>query len=497
MTKSSSTNAVLKPRDISVKYTKLLIDGQWKNAVSGRTFTTIHPATGEAIAEIAEADKADVDLAVRAARKAFEEGPWKKMGAKTRAALLHKIADAIEKNAEELARLETLDTGKPISQSRAVDVPMAVQCFRYYAGWTDKILGETIPVEGNYFNYTLREPVGVVGQIIPWNFPLMLASWKTAPALACGNTIVLKPAEQTPLTALYLGALCMEAGLPQGVIKVAPGFGPTAGAALSGHMDVDKIAFTGEVTTGKEIMKAAACNLKRVSLELGGKAPNIVFADADLPTAVKASLDGIYLNQGEVCCSGSRLFVQDKVHDEFVAMAKGIATQRKVGNPLDPATEQGSQNSKDQYEKILRYIDIGKKEARLVCGGEPAKVNDGKGYFIKPTVFDGVTNQMRIAREEIFGPVLSVLRFRDAENLVAQANDTIFGLSAGLWTRDIARAHNLARAIKAGTVWINCYDCFDSASPFGGYKQSGFGRDLSHHCLEQYTQIKSVWVNLE
>ncbi len=489
--------AVLKPSDIQVRYTKLLIDGKWKDAVSGKTFPTVNPATGQTIAKIAEADKKDIDLAVKAARKAFEEGPWKKMGAKARAALLFKVADLIEQNAEELARLETLDTGKPITQSRFVDVPLTAQAFRYYAGWTDKILGETIPVEGNYFNYTLREPVGVVGQIIPWNFPLMLLAWKMAPALACGNTVVLKPAEQTPLTALRMGAIFLEAGFPPGVVNILPGFGPTAGAALAGHMDVDKIAFTGEVSTGKLIVQAAANNLKKVSLELGGKAPNIIFADADLPTAVKASLDAIYLNQGEVCCAGSRLFVQDKVHDQFVDMAEKIALKRKIGNPFDPATEQGSQNSKDQYEKILRCIEVGKKEAKLVYGGEPAKVNGGKGYFIKPTLFDNVTNKMRIAQEEIFGPVLSVLRFSDMDDLVRQANDTIYGLSAGIWTRDISRAHNLARAIKAGTIWVNCFDCFDSASPFGGYKQSGFGRDLSHHCLEQYTQVKSVWVNLQ
>ena len=489
--------AILKPSDVQVQYSQLLINGKWTDARSGKTFPTINPATGETIAQIAEAEKADVDLAVKAARKAFDEGPWRTTGAKARAALLFKVADLIEKYAEGLARLETIDTGKPITQSRFVDIPLTVQCFRYYAGWTDKMLGETIPVEGNLFNYTLREPVGVAGLITPWNFPLMLVAWKMAPALACGNTVVLKPAEQTPLTALHLGAILMEAGFPAGVVNIVPGFGPTAGASLSGHPDVDKIAFTGEVTTGKIIMQAAAGNLKKVSLELGGKAPNIIFADSDLATAVKASLDAIYLNQGEVCCSGSRLFVEEKIHDEFVERAKGMAAQRKVGNPLDPATEQGAQNSKDQFEKILRYIDCGKKEAKLVCGGEPVKVGNGKGYFIKPTVFDGVTNTMKIARDEIFGPVLSVLRFKTLDDLVRQANDTIYGLTAGIWTKDITRAHNLARAIRAGTIWINCYDCFDSASPFGGYKQSGFGRDLSHHALDLYTQVKSVWVNLD
>ncbi len=480
-----------------IRYTKLLINGKWQDAQSGKTFPTINPATTENLAHIAEADKADVDLAVAAARAAFETGPWKKMGAKARASILFKIADLIEKNIEELALLETLDTGKPITQSRLVDIPMSAQCFRYYAGWTDKMLGETIPVEGNFFNFTLREPVGVAGLIVPWNFPLMLTAWKVAPALACGNTCVLKPAEQTPLTALYLGALCLEAGIPEGVVNIVPGFGPTAGAAITEHPGVDKVSFTGEASTGKIILRAAAGNLKRVTLELGGKAPNIIFADSDLPTAVKASLDAVYFNQGEVCCSGSRLFIEEKAHDEFVAMAKDMISKRKVGDPQNPATEQGAQNSKDQYEKILGYINVGKKEAKLVCGGEPAKVGNGKGYFIAPTMFDGVTNDMKIAQEEIFGPVLSVLSFRDADDLVRQANNTIYGLSAGIWTKHITRAHNLARAIKAGTIWINCYDCFDSASPFGGYKQSGFGRDLSHHALDAYTQVKSVWVNLD
>lgn len=489
--------AAVKPSDIQVKHTRLLIDGKWRDAANGKTFPDANPATTETFAHIAEGAKADIDLAVAAARKAFESGPWRTMSPKTRGGLLFKLADLVDKHGEELARLETLDTGKPISQSRNVDIPLASQTFRYYGGWTDKILGETIPVEGNFFNYTLREPVGVCGLIIPWNFPLMLAAWKLAPALACGNTCVLKPAEQTPLTALYLGALIMEAGFPPGVVNIVPGFGPTAGAALSGHPDVDKIAFTGEVTTGKEIMKAAAGNLKKISLELGGKAPNIIFADADLPSAIRGSVEGVFLNQGEVCCSGTRLFVEDKVHDALVEQLKNFAVKRKVGDPFNPATEQGAQNSKDQFDKILRYIDIGKKEARLVCGGGPAKVDGGKGYFVQPTVFDQVRNDMKIAREEIFGPVLSVLRFKDVNELLAHANDTIFGLTAGIWTKDISKAHKLAKAVRAGTVWVNCYDCFDAASPFGGYKQSGFGRDLSHHCLEQYTQVKSVWVNLD
>jgi aldehyde dehydrogenase (NAD+) len=480
---------------IKRKKWKLLIGGKWVNAVSGKTFVTLNPATEEPLANVAEGDKADINLAVKAARKAFEDGPWRKMDARDRGKVLMRIAELIEKNKDEFAMLDTLDNGKPISESVAVDVPMSAETFLYYAGWADKIHGETIPVRGNYFNYTLREPVGVVGQIIPWNFPLMMAAWKLAPALACGNTIILKPAEQTPLSALRLGEICQEAGLPDGVLNVVPGYGPTAGAALSEHMDVDKVAFTGEYITGRLIMKAAAGNLKKVSLELGGKSPNIVFADSDMEQAVRGAMTGIYFNQGEVCCAGSRLFVEKSVHNKFLDNFANFTSKLRVGNPLSPKTQMGAQVSKEQFDKILGYIDAGKKEgAKLVTGGGR---HGRKGYFIKPTIFDNVKNNMKIAREEIFGPVVSIIKFDDINDVIRQSNATIYGLAAAVWTKDIQKAHYLASKIKAGTIWINTYNTFDVASPFGGYKQSGFGRELGMHALELYTQTKSVWVGLD
>ncbi|MGR3309707.1 MAG: aldehyde dehydrogenase family protein [Candidatus Brocadiales bacterium] len=479
---------------IKRKKWKLLINGKWVNAVSGKTFVTLNPATEEPLANVAEGDKADINLAVKAARKAFEDGRWGKMDARDRGRILMKIAELIEKNKDEFAMLDTLDKGKPISESTAVDVPVSAETFLYYAGWADKIHGETVPVRGNYLNYTLREPVGVVGQIIPWNFPLLMAAWKLAPALACGNTIILKPAEQTPLSALRLGEICQEAGVPDGVINIVPGYGPTAGAALSEHTDVDKIAFTGEYTTGRLIMKAAAGNLKRVSLELGGKSPNVVFADSDIEQAVKGAMMGIFFNQGEVCCAGSRLFIQKSVHDKFLESFTNFTSKLRVGNPLAPKTQMGAQVSKEQFDKILGYIETGKNEgAELVTGG---KRLGKKGYFIKPTIFDNVKNTMRIAQEEIFGPVVSVITFKDIDDVIRQSNSTIYGLAAAVWTKDIKKAHYLATKIKAGTIWINTYNAFDVASPFGGYKQSGFGRELGIHALELYTQIKSVWVDL-
>jgi aldehyde dehydrogenase (NAD+) len=480
--------------DLKIKPGRLFIDGKWVNAVSGKTFDTINPATEEVITSIAEGDSADIDLAVTAARKAFEDGPWKKTDARDRGRILLEIANLIEKNKDELALLETLDNGKPISETMNADLPLVIDCLLYYAGWADKIHGETIPVRGEFFNYTLREPIGVVGQIIPWNFPLLMAAWKIAPALACGNTVVLKPAEQTPLTALRLGEICQEAGLPDGVLNIVPGYGPTAGAALAAHMDVDKIAFTGEYTTGRIIMQAASKNLKRVSLELGGKSPNIVFADSDIDSAVAGAMTGIFFNQGEVCCAGSRLFLEKSIHDEFVEKLSDKASCLSVGNPEDAGTQMGAQVSKEQFDKILGYIDTGKQEgAKLVTGGERC---GEKGYFIKPTIFDAVDNNMKIAREEIFGPVVSAITFDDVSEVVRQSNLSIYGLAAAVWTRDIKKAHRLARDLKAGTIWINTYNAFDAASPFGGYKQSGFGRELGVHALELYTQIKSVWVNL-
>jgi len=412
--------------------------------------------------------------------------------------LLYKLADAIEAHADEFAQLETLDNGKPIRESRYVDVPQAIETFRYYAGWATKIEGETVNVNPNFFNYTLREPIGVVGQIIPWNFPLLMAAWKLAPALACGNTLILKPAEQTPLSALRLGELALEVGFPDGVINIVTGFGEnSAGEALSRHMDVDKIAFTGEDKTGKKILEASTGNLKRVSLELGGKAPNIVFADADIDAAVKGAITGIFFNQGQVCCAGSRLFLEKSIQDEFMTKLKERAEGLRQGNGMDEKTQIGPQVSKEQQERIMSYIEAGQKEgAKLVCGGERPGGELAKGYFVKPTVFSGVNNSMKIAQEEIFGPVLSVLNFGSVEEVAEQANKISFGLSGAVWTKDIKKAHKLASQIKAGTVWVNCYNVFNAAIPFGGYKMSGYGRELGKHAIELYTQIKSVWVDM-
>ena len=485
---------MISKEELKIKPGKLFINGEWVDSVSGKTFDTLNPATEEILTSVAEGDKADIDLAVAAARKAFEEGPWKKTDARDRGKVLLRIMELIDKNREELALLETLDNGKPISETTNVDLPLVIDCFLYYAGWADKIHGETIPVRGEFFNYTLREPVGVVGQIIPWNFPLLMAAWKIAPALACGNTVVLKPAEQTPLTALRLGEICQEAGLPDGVLNIVQGYGPTAGAALAEHMDVDKIAFTGAHTTGRIIMQAASKNLKRISLELGGKSPNIVFADSDIDSAVAGAMTGIFLNQGEICCAGSRLFLEKSIHEEFVDKLSNKAANIRVGNPEDAGTEMGAQVSKEQFDKILGYIDTGKQEgAKLVTGGERC---GERGFFIRPTIFDAVDNNMKIAREEIFGPVVSAIPFDDVSEVVRQGNLSIYGLAAAVWTRDIKKAHRLARELKAGTVWINTYHTFDAASPFGGFKQSGFGRELGVHALELYTQVKSVWVNL-
>jgi aldehyde dehydrogenase (NAD+) len=480
--------------DVKNKPGKLFINGKWVDSVSGKTFDTLNPATEEILTCVAEGDKADINLAVTAARKAFEEGPWRNMDARDRGRVLLEIANLIEKNKDELALLETQDNGKPISETTNVDIPLVIDCFIYYAGWADKIHGETIPVRGDFFNYTLREPVGVVGQIIPWNFPLLMAAWKIAPALACGNTVVLKPAEQTPLTALRLGEICQEAGLPDGVLNIVTGYGPTAGAALAEHMDVDKIAFTGGSATGRIIMQAASKNLKRISLELGGKSPNIVFADSDIDSAVDGAMTGIFFNQGEVCCAGSRLFIEKSIHEEFIDKLSNKAANMRVGNPEDTGTQMGAQVSKEQFDKILGYIDTGKQEgAELVTGGERC---GEKGYFIRPTIFDAVDNNMKIAKEEIFGPVVSAITFDDVDEVVRQSNLSVYGLAAAVWTKDIKKAHRLARDLKAGTIWINTYNSFDAASPFGGYKQSGFGRELGVHALELYTQVKSVWINL-
>ena len=476
---------------------KLLIDGEWVDG--SKTFDTINPATGEVLTQVAEAGAEGVDRAVKAARDAFERsgrGTWRSMPASDRGKVLWRIADMIEKNIDELAELETLDNGKPIFESRYVDMPMIVDVFRYYAGWATKIHGETVNTFENAFTYTLREPVGVVGAIIAWNFPLLLASWKLGPALACGNTVVLKPAEQTPLTALRFGELATEAGLPAGVLNIVTG-GPETGKALVKHAGVDKIAFTGSTVVGKEIMRSSADSLKRVTLELGGKSPNIVFADSDMDSAVKGAINGIFYGKGEVCNAGSRLFVERKVRDFFVDKLVERTRKMQPGDPLDPKTRLGAIVSQEQMKTVLGYIEAGKSEgAQLITGGKRVSVGNGNGYFLEPTIFGGVNNEMKIAQEEIFGPVLSVLEFDDLEQVAAQANQTPYGLAAAIWTNDIKKAHALSRRLRAGMVWINTYGLMDASMPFGGYKSSGFGRDLGEAALEAYTETKSVWLNL-
>jgi aldehyde dehydrogenase (NAD+) len=484
----------MEPR-VSVGATKLLINNQWVESASGKRFPTVNPATGEEICRVAEADAADVDKAVHAAREAFEKGPWRKMAAAERGKLLYKLADLIEKNADALARLEALDNGKPYQVARTADLPLVIGCYRYYAGWADKIQGKTIPVAGNYFCYTRHEPVGVVGQIIPWNFPLLMQAWKLGPALAAGNTVVLKPAEQTPLTALRVGELIIEAGFPAGVVNILPGYGPTAGAAIAWHNGVDKVAFTGSTEVGHLIMEAAArSNLKRVTLELGGKSPNIVFADADMDQAIEGAHFALFFNQGQCCCAGSRLFVEAKAYDEFVEKSVARAKKRKVGDPFDPTSEQGPQVDDVQFEKVMSYILAGKTEgASLVAGGNRV---GNRGFFIEPTVFADVKDDMKIAKEEIFGPVMSIMKFKDVEEVVERSNRTEYGLAAAVWTRDISKAHAIANSVRAGTVWVNCYDVFDAAAPFGGFKQSGIGRELGEYGLQQYTEVKTVTVKL-
>jgi aldehyde dehydrogenase (NAD+) len=480
---------------VALSATKLLINNRWIASESGKTFGTFNPSTGEEICQVAEADAADVEKAVKAARQAFERGPWRKTLASERGRLLHRLADLIEQNADELARIEALDNGKPVAVAKAVDVAATVACFRYFAGWADKIHGKTIPIDGEYFCYTKHEPVGVVGQIIPWNFPMLMLAWKLAPALATGNTVVMKPAEQTPLSALRIGELIVEAGFPDGVVNMLPGFGPTAGAAIARHMDVDKVAFTGSTEVGHLIMEAAAkSNLKRVTLELGGKSPNIVFADTDLDDAVEGAHFGLFFNHGQCCCAGSRVFVEEKIYDQFVEKSGVRARNRTVGDPFDSNTEQGPQIDQAQFDKVMGYIESGRGEgAKLVCGGERV---GNRGYFIQPTVFADVQDNMTIAKEEIFGPVMSVIPFKTIDEVVTRANRTEYGLAAAVWTRDIKKAHAVADSIRAGTVWVNCYNVLDTRAPFGGFKQSGIGRELGEYGLQQYTEVKTVTVKL-
>ena len=488
-----STTLPNKP-DVKITETECFIDGKWRPSISGKTFATVNPATEEEICQVAEGDAADVDAAAKAARHAFDEGPWRTMDARDRGRLMYKLADRMESELEDLARLETLDNGKPFSESSTADLPLAIDCLRYYAGYADKIHGKTIPIRGNHLCYTKSEPVGVAGQIIPWNFPILMAAWKWGPALAAGCTIVMKPAEQTPLTCLRMAKMAQEVGIPDGVINVVPGFGPTAGAACVKHPLIDKIAFTGEHRTAQVITRDSADTLKRLTFELGGKSPNVVFADADLDAAAQGAYIGLFLNQGQCCCAGSRLFVESSVHDEFLEKLQALTEKRKVGDPFAPDTQQGPQVDKAQFDKIMSYVDKGREEgATCVTGGE--RVGD-KGYFIEPTIFDNVKDDMAIAREEIFGPVLSVLTFDDKEDMIKRANNTMFGLAAAVWTRDISNAHDYASRVRAGTVWVNCYDVFDAAAPFGGFKMSGHGRELGEEGLRAYTENKTVTIAL-
>jgi len=475
---------------------KMLINGKWVEAASGKTFDSFNPATGGVLARVAEGDREDINRAVKAARAAFETGRWSQLTPSERGRLIWNLADLLEDNLEEFAELESLDNGKPLKIARAADVPLAVDLFRYMAGWATKVEGNTIPISvpyaagAKFLAYTLREPVGVVGQIIPWNFPLLMAAWKLGPALATGNTVVLKPAEQTPLTALRLGELFQEAGFPDGVVNIVPGYGETAGAALAAHPGVDKLAFTGSTEVGKLILQAAAGNLKKVSLELGGKSPNVVFADVDLDAAIAGAASAIFFNHGQCCCAGSRLYVENKIYDKVVEGVAEHAKKINVGSGQDESTDMGPLVSAEQLNRVCGYLESGFSEgAKAVVGGGR---HGDKGYFVKPTVLVNTSEKMKVVQEEIFGPVVTAIPFSDPAELVTQANNSVYGLAAGIWTRDIQKAHRLASQLRAGTVWINCYNIFDAALPFGGYKQSGWGREMGHEVLEQYTEVKAV-----
>ena len=474
---------------------QLFINGQWAEAASGKTFETPDPATGETLARVAEGEAEDINRAVKAARRAFDEGPWSRMTTSERGRIIWRIGDLILEHLDELAQLESLDNGKPFAVARAADVPLAADLFHYMAGWATKIEGNTLSLSvpympgANFHSYTLREPVGVVGQIIPWNFPLLMAAWKLGPALATGNCVVLKPAEQTPLTALRLAGLMAEAGLPEGVVNVVTGFGETAGAALAAHDDVDKVAFTGSTGVGKLIVAAATGNLKKVSLELGGKSPNIVFNDAD-PAAIEGAANAIFFNHGQCCVAGSRLYVQQDRFDEVVDGVAEIAKSIKLGPGLEPGTQMGPMVSGEQLRTVTGYIDSGKAEGATALSGG-GRFGD-RGFFVEPTVLTDTRPDMKVVREEIFGPVVVAAPFSDLDEVAAVANDTPYGLGAGIWTKDISKAHALAKKIKAGSVWINCYNVFDAALPFGGYKQSGWGREMGHEVLEAYTEVKAV-----
>ncbi len=475
---------------------RMLIGGDWVDAHSGKTFDTFNPATGEVLATLPAGDSEDIDRAVKTARAAFEHPSWRDMHPATRGKLLHKLGDLILEHADELATLETLDNGKPFAVARAADIPLAADLFHYMAGWATKLNGSTISLsvpympDAQFHAYTLREPIGVVGQIIPWNFPLLMAAWKLGPALTTGCTVVLKPAEQTPLSALRLGELILEAGFPEGVVNIVTGIGEEAGAPLAAHPDVDKIAFTGSTEVGKLIVRAAADNLKKVSLELGGKSPNLLFEDADMEAAVPGVAHAVFFNQGQVCCAGSRLYVQSSVYDDVLQGMSDVAKGVKVGDGLDPSTDMGPLTSQEQLDRVTGYLNIGESEgARTVAGGHRI---GNRGYFVEPTILADTDHSMKVVQEEIFGPVIAVAPFKDVDELARRANDSDYGLAAGVWTKDLSKAHRAAKAVKAGTVWINCFNVFDAALPFGGYKQSGWGREMGAEVLENYLQVKAV-----
>ncbi|XP_061163728.1 aldehyde dehydrogenase 1A1-like [Saccostrea echinata] len=482
-------------RKPEIKYTKLFINNEFVDSVSGKTFPTINPVNGEKICDVSEGDKADVDKAVEAAKEAFKLGsPWRRMDASKRGALIYKIAQLMERDAQYLGSLETYDNGKPYMNAY-VEMLFSANILKYFAGCADKVGGKTIPVDGDFMCYTRHEPVGICGAVIPWNYPVAMFSLKLAPALACGNVIVFKPAEQTPLTALYMASLCKEAGVPPGVVNVVNGYGPTAGAAITGHPEVDKIAFTGSTEVGQIILQAAgATNIKRTTLELGGKSPNVIMDDADLESAVAWSHEAVMTNMGQCCVAGSRTFVHEKIYDQFVAKSKEMAEKRTYGDPFEFSTKNGPQVDKDQYEKILELIESGKKEgAKVECGGEAA---EGKGFFIKPTVFSGVTDNMRIAREEIFGPVQQIFKFSTLDEVIERANDTQYGLGAAIFTRSIDTAMMFVQGVRAGTVWVNCYNAPNYHAPFGGFKMSGIGREMGEYNLSQYQEVKTVMIKI-